>query len=106
MAEVYRDRKMIKWLPFQALPEQMPSLQAIFDREKTIEKPTFEDDHYEMLQYRFTEAWMLHEHICVTYFENGQKKVCEGTIEGVDPELKACVIDRTSILLEDILKIV
>jgi hypothetical protein len=106
MAEVYRDRKMLKWLPFQALPEQMPSLQAIFDRDHKVEKPTFEDDHYEALHYRFTEAWMLHESVCVTYVEDGQKKVCEGTIEGVDPQLKMCMIGPIHIFLDDIIEII
>ena len=105
MAEVYHDRKMIKWLPFQALPEQGTFLKAVFEAEKQRERPVLSEDQEAELNYRFQEAYAFGEVVRITYFDAGKHSFCEGVIQGFDPVLKCVLMSERVIAVDDILAI-
>lgn len=105
MAEIYQDRKMIKWLPFQALPEQGGYLKAVFDTLEYEDKPTLCDDQIDYLNYRFSEAFQQQEEVFITYFQSGKRQTCQGVIQGYDPVFKVLIISGKTLAMQDVLEI-
>ncbi len=105
MAETYHDRKMIKWLPFQALPEQGGFLKTVFEALEYEEKPTLCDDQIDHLNYRFSEAFQQREEVIITYFNEGRRHTCQGYIQGYDPVFKVFMVGAQTIAMHDVLEI-
>ena len=44
MASLYHDRKMLKWLPFEALETHGEAIRSLYQERETTEKPVLSDD--------------------------------------------------------------
>ena len=100
---VYHDRKMLKWLPFQSLPEQGKSLRALREKRLRRPKPTLSEDRLEMLQ-RALESALANEHpLRLTVHEAGAEKTIEGLVTDVDFTTRRLCIDTTWINASDII---
>jgi hypothetical protein len=69
---IYRDRKMMKWIPFNALMEQSDYLSDLLHGRTRIEKPILSPDQEEELNYNLEMACIFKNEILVSYFENGE----------------------------------
>jgi len=89
---IYRDRKMMKWIPFNALMEQSDYLSDLLHGRTRIEKPILSPDQEEELNYNLEMACIFKNEILVSYFENGEIKELNGVIDKVDPFHKTITI--------------
>lgn len=105
MASHYMDRKMLKWLPFQSLPEQADEISALLNGRKQESMPILSDDQYQTLQYRFEEAFHSKETIHVTYFKHGARHQLSGIILGADPLNRILVLNTGTISLDFVIYI-
>jgi hypothetical protein len=105
MDNLYHDRKMLKWLPFDALPEQHGYLKAVYEAFEKITKPELLPDQIEYLNYRMNEAFHTQETIQITYFKDGKLYHKKGHILGFNPNDKSLVLNETTLFMEDILEI-
>lgn len=105
MGSYYQDRKMLKWLPFDALPEQHGYLKAVYEAFETITKPELLQDQVDYLNYRMQEAFHTQEMIQITYFKDGKLWVKKGHIIGFNKDAKSLILNETTLSLEDILEI-
>lgn len=105
MDNMYHDRKMLKWLPFDALPEQHGYLKAVYEAFEKITKPELMPDQIEYLNYRMQEAFHHQETIQITYFNEGKLRTKKGHILGFNQEAKALLLNETTLYLDDILEI-
>ena len=105
MGDAYLDRKMLKWLPFQSLPEQGDEISALLNGRSIQSKPELSEDQYQLMQYRFEEAFINKETVIIRYFSKGQIKILEGVIIGADMHQKVIMLNTGNLWVEDILSI-
>ena len=94
---VYRDRKMMKWLPFGALTEHGDYLQELFAKRNRQEKPTLLSDAENEMNYRLEEAIAMSLPVQITYFEHHQYHTVEGHISSVDQTHKTLTVSNRTI---------
>lgn len=98
MAEhIYRDRKMMKWIPFNALLEQSDHLRDLFHGRTRIDKPVLSVDQEQELNYNMEMAWIFKSEIVVSYYEDGGIKEVEGVLTETDAFDKTITINETCI---------
>ncbi|TVP96017.1 MAG: hypothetical protein EA374_02630 [Acholeplasmatales bacterium] len=102
MAEPYVDRRMLKWLPFQSLPEQGGDLADVF-KTAPPDMPELSEDDYSLMQYRFEEAFVAKRQVCITFFRSGRKVQEHGQILGFDPFHKTIIMTNESVHVSDII---
>lgn len=105
MDRVYQDRRMLKWLPFDALPEQHGYLKAVYEAFEVITRPELLPDQIEYLNYRIEEAYHLQEEITLKVFEKGHFTYITGTILGLHPNDHFLLIGRHRVPFEDIVEL-
>ncbi len=105
MPSVYHDRKMLKWLPFEALEAQRGMLGTLYDSLEKETKPVLSDDQYAAMQYALEEALMHQSTIHVEYFSRGKRHHIEGTVMNVDGHQRILFLETATILLDDVLNI-
>lgn len=84
MDRLYTDRRMLKWLPFEALPEHNHYLKAVYDALEYTAKPDLCPDQIAYLNYRLQEAFHTQETITLTVFEKGRLWEKKGTLTQLD----------------------
>jgi hypothetical protein len=99
------DRKMLKWLPFQSLPEQAGEISMLLKGREVETMPELSSDQYQTLQYRFEEAFHSKETIHVTYFKNGSRHTLSGVIVGADLSNRILILNTGTILLDFVIYI-
>jgi hypothetical protein len=80
---VYRDRKMLKWLPFNALIEQASHIQAMVKEKYKVEQRSLSIDQYDELNYVISEAIECYHEVDIEYFQDGYHHVT-GFITEID----------------------
>ncbi|MFP4287295.1 MAG: YolD-like family protein [Candidatus Izemoplasmataceae bacterium] len=105
MADTYIDRKMLKWLPFQSLPEQADEISELLNGRKKETMPVLSEDQLSTLQYRFEEAYHLKTLITVIYFKNGTRHKLSGVIVGADPISRFLILNTGTVLLDYVIDI-
>ncbi len=93
----YHDRKMMKWMPFNALLEQGDYLSDLLRGKERIEMPVLSPDQEAELNYKLESAYLFRNQIIVTYYESHKYKTVEGIIERTDLLNKLIFIGETSI---------
>ena len=106
MAEVYQDRKMMKWLPFEALEEQGSYLKAVIASHEEEEMPLLSQDQLDYLNYRAYEAYMNQEIVDVEYYENKQRYHLRKQILGIDFSAKTLIFETANIPFSNVTNIV
>ncbi len=81
---VYHDRKMLKWLPFQSLPEQGKSLRTLREKRLRQPKPTLSEDRLEVLQRAFETALHNECSLRLVVHDSGTERTLEGPLSEVD----------------------
>ena len=94
---VYRDRKMMKWMPFNALLEQSDYLKELFYGKTRKEMPILSPDQEADLNYKLETAYLFNSHILVSYFQDGDILEVEGTITRSDLFHKLIFIDGVEV---------
>ena len=85
MAEyVYHDRKMMKWMPFNALLEQGDYISDLLKGKERVTMPVLSPDQEAELNYKLETAYLFQNHIIVTYYESHKFKTVEGVITRTD----------------------
>lgn len=105
MDRVYTDRRMLKWLPFDALPEQHGYLKAVYEAFEVITKPTLMPDQIEYLNYRIQEAFHTQEAITLTVFDKGRLETLKGTIVSLSPDTHSLRLGAHHVSFDDILEL-
>lgn len=93
---VYHDRKMMKWMPFNALLEQGDYISDLLQGKDWIEMPVLSPDQEDELNYSLQQAYMLHQNIMITYYENHKLNKKSGMISRIDVYNKLLFIGDTS----------
>ena len=85
MARAYHDRKMLKWLPFEALEPQREALRRVFTEESEPSMPELSEDQARANQYRLEEALNTKDVVRIRYFEDGARRTLYTRITRLDP---------------------
>lgn len=102
---VYKDRKMMKWMPFNALLEQGHHVSELLLGKSRKSMPVLSQDQIDELNYLLEEAYALHKIIHIRYYESYQYKEVEGKISNTDILNKIIFIDETPIPAQSIIEI-
>ena len=104
--EQYIDRKMMKWMPFNALLEQGEHLRELIAEQNKENKPSLSEDQYAILNYDLQVAYMSQTTVEVHYFQNHKRKTVKGIISHIDVQNKMILIGKEGLYAEDVLEIV
>jgi len=105
MPSVYHDRKMLKWLPFEALEAQGEYMRELHESLRKEPRPVLSEDQHTLMQYTLEEAIVEKKPICMTVFMDGQRHTCNGAIHGLDKNNGILFVGAHSVLFKDILDI-
>lgn len=94
---IYRDRKMMKWMPFNALLEQGDYINDLLHGRERIEMPVLSPDQEAELNYKLETAYLFQHTIQVSYYDNHHIHTVQGTISRIDVYNKLIFIDSTSL---------
>ena len=102
---VYHDRKMMKWIPFNALLEQSEYISDMLHGKTRIEKPVLSPDQYDELNYNLQLALSFHLAVIVHYFDDGEIKTETGTISRTDTYHKTITVSDRDFPIMTIVKL-
>lgn len=102
---VYHDRKMMKWMPFNALLEQSDYLKELIYGKTRKEMPILSNDQYDDLNYQLEIAYLFKSQISLFYFKNGDILELEGVITRVDQFAKLIFVNEVEIPAQSITNI-
>ena len=94
---VYHDRKMMKWMPFNALLEQSDYLKELLYGKTRKEMPILSPDQEDDLNYQLEVAYLFNSYIVVSYFKEGDILKARGNITRTDLFNKSIFIGETKI---------
>ena len=96
-------RKMIKWKPFNTIPEMSKIIDEIEEKKLKQHAPTIMQDLTESINYNIQEA--IHENIKieVKYLKQGFLKYEYGYIKNIDTNKKYILINNTKIYFKNII---
>ncbi len=94
---VYRDRKMMKWMPFNALLEQGSYISDLLHGKERQTMPVLSDDQEVELNYKLETAYLFKNEITVSYFESHKIKQIQGIITKTDLYKKLIFIGEQSL---------
>jgi len=103
--EYYHDRKMMKWMPFNALLEQGDHLRELIEARSQEDKPMLSDDQLVELNYDLQRAYMSQELVEIAYFKQYKRHFIKGHIHQIDIQNKMIVIAKEGLYAEEVLKI-
>ena len=102
---VYHDRKMMKWMPFNALLEQGDYINDLIHGRERLEMPVLSTDQEAELQYKLEAAYLFKTEIEVSYYEAHKIKKMIGVITRTDLHNKLVFINETSLSAFQIINI-
>jgi len=89
MDRVYHDRRMLKWLPFEALPEQGHYLKAVYD----------------YLNWKALEAFHQQDVVQVEVYHQGRMVIYKGTLRKIDYQTASIHINGLRVPFDDVINI-
>jgi len=105
MRSVYHDRKMLKWLPFEALEAQSDYLKALYHDMEKVEKPTLSPDQYASMQYTLEIALKKRSTVEIQIFMNHSINKFVGEIVGVDASQGIIYLQNQALFAKDIVNL-
>jgi hypothetical protein len=102
---VYHDRKMMKWMPFNALLEQGDHLQDLLNGRSKKEMPLLSEDQQSELNYKLEVAYLFKNEVLITYYRDGAIYKIEGIITKTDIYNKLIFIDEAFVSALQIINI-
>ena len=94
---IYHDRKMMKWMPFNALLEQGNNVVELLNGRTKKVMPSLSVDQLSELNYKLEVAYLFKNTISITYFRDGEIYKIEGIITRTDVYNKLIFIDDSFI---------
>ncbi|EEK78220.1 hypothetical protein bcere0009_28940 [Bacillus cereus R309803] len=86
-----KGRKMVKWTPFAAMPEQFAGIREIIKEKTKVERPTLTQDEQERIENMLLCSLVSEEEIMITYYEDGYLLSSYMTVVDIDPSNSAVV---------------
>ncbi len=102
---VYRDRKMMKWMPFNALLEQSDYLKELLYGRTRKEMPILSPDQEINLNYKLETAYLFNSQVTISYFKNGDILKIEGVILKTDLFNKTILINGLELFAKQVINI-
>jgi len=90
-ANMPKGRKMVKWTPFAAMPEQFAGIREIIKEKTKVERPTLTQDEQERIENMLLCSLVSEEEIMITYYEDGYLLSSYMTVVDIDPSNSAVV---------------
>ncbi|KAA2392129.1 YolD-like family protein [Bacillus cereus] len=90
-ANMPKGRKMVKWTPFAAMPEQFAGIREIVKEKTKVERPTLTQDEQERIENMLLCSLVSEEEIMITYYEDGYLLSSYMTVVDIDPSNSAVV---------------
>ncbi|MEI4803863.1 YolD-like family protein [Bacillus sp. FJAT-51639] len=84
-ANMPKDRKMVKWSPFSAIPEQFTGIRKIIEEKTKISRPVLTKEAKERIENKLLCSFLSEEEILITYYEDGHLLTNYITVVGIDP---------------------
>jgi len=103
VSETYNDRKMLKWLPFEALEAQGEMFDELYDAYGKEERPLLSEDQCAAMQYAVEEAYLRNKPLRIRYFEHGRRHEYCGKVTNIDPVNACLFLDGRRFALENLL---
>ena len=97
------DRGIKKWAPYRSLPEQAPSLNNRYEKEKDIEKPLISNEIAEEINDILTNYHG--QTVLITYYRNKRINKIETTIKRIDSLNRKLILEEKSISFSELLLI-
>lgn len=102
---IYRDRKMMKWMPFNALLEQGDHLSEMLKGRIRQEMPVLSVDQEAELNYKLEVAYLFKNEIILHYYDQGEIHDIQGVIIRTDMMNKLIFINKVAISAHQIVEI-
>ncbi len=102
---VYHDRKMMKWMPFNALLEQGDHIVDLLNGRTKKEMPILSIDQQSELNYKLEVAYLFKNEVIIKYFRDGAIYEIEGVISRTDIYNKLIFVDEAFVSALQIINI-
>ena len=102
---VYKDRKMMKWMPFQALLEQGDYVSDLLIGKSRKQMPVLSSDQQDDLNYRLETAQVFDQELMITYYSNYEYYTVTGNITKIDLYTKTIHLDEKVVNAQTIISI-
>ena len=102
---VYRDRKMMKWMPFHALLEQGDYINDLLNGRIKKEMPVLSVDQLEELNYKLEIAFVFQSEVEIQYFDKGDFQTVSGILTRADHYRKEIYLGEIAVPSQKITKI-
>ncbi|HDR7258750.1 TPA: YolD-like family protein [Bacillus paranthracis] len=90
-ANMPKERGMVKWTPFVAMPEQFAGIREIVKEKTKVERPTLTPDEQELIENMLLCSLLSEEEILITYYEGGFLLTNYMTVVDIDPLNKSII---------------
>lgn len=94
---VYRDRKMMKWMPFHALLEQGDYINDLLNGRIKKEMPVLSADQFDDLNYKLEIAFVFQSEVAIEYFDKGDFHTVTGILTRADHYQKEIYLGETAV---------
>ena len=94
---VYRDRKMMKWMPFHALLEQGDYINDLLNGRIKKKMPVLSVDQLDDMNYKLEVAFVFQSEVLIEYFEKGDFHTVTGILSRADHYRKEIFLGETAI---------
>ncbi len=105
MVSRYHDRKMLKWLPFDALETHGETIKSLYRERELTEKPLLSEDTLVQMQYTLETAYMQQQTLRFTVYDNGRTRAYAGVIVGYDPQAGMILLETATLAADAIVAI-
>ncbi|WP_075768191.1 YolD-like family protein [Bacillus cereus] len=90
-ANMPKGRKMVKWTPFAAMPEQFAGIREIIKEKNKVTRPILTDEEKELIENMLLCSLLSEEEILITYYEDGFLLSSYMTVVDIDPSNSAVI---------------
>ncbi|MCM3202709.1 YolD-like family protein [Bacillus cereus] len=90
-ANMPKGRKMVKWTPFAAMPEQFAGIREIIKEKNKVTRPILTDEEKELIENMLLCSLLSEEEILITYYEDGYLLSSYMTVVDIDPSNSAVI---------------
>lgn len=97
----YKDRGIIKWLPFDSLIGYHDLISDLKYRLGKKDKPVLSDDQLDVMDKTLKLSLSSQEDICIAYYEDGYIKQTVGKVKHIDILKRQLTLDDNVIYLMD-----
>lgn len=107
MPNVYHDRKMLKWLPFEALETQKEAIRGLYAARNRQARPSLSDDQLHLMQCHVETSFFQKKEILITLYDDvkGNTRTRSGVVTDYDANAKRLYLDHVPIAAKDVINI-